>query len=124
MPGQSILLIEDNPDNAQLVRFLLENAGYQVFAAADGVTGLEMALEHLPDLILLDLSIPEMDGWEVAQKLKQEQKTKAIPLVALTALTSAEDKKRAMDAGCQGYITKPIVDVSKFSGMVKRFLPD
>lgn len=124
MPAQSILLIEDNEDNAQLVRFLLESSGYRVFTASDGVTGLDKAFKIVPDLILLDLSIPEMDGWEVAQKLKQDKKTKTIPLVALTALTSIEDKRRAMEAGCQGYITKPIVDVTKFSRVIKRYLPD
>lgn len=121
MAEKKILIIEDNQDNYQLVRFLLEHAGYEVAAAFDGVSGMKAAKEESPDLILLDLAIPEMDGWELAKKLKALELTQDIPLVALTAHTSKSDLRRAMAAGCDGYIAKPI-DVEDFVVMVDKYL--
>jgi CheY-like chemotaxis protein len=116
-----ILVIEDNEDNLQLVRFFLERLGHSVLAAYDGLTGMETARREQPDLILLDMGIPEIDGWELAGKLKQDPETKAIPLVALTAYTLPGDKRRALQSGCDGYITKPI-NVAGFGDEIARFL--
>ena len=103
-----ILIVEDNEDNFQLVRFLLERDGFEVISAANGQEGVETAMREKPDLILMDLSMPEMDGWTAAQKIKAEPETKAIPLLALTAHTLPGDRMRALEAGCDGYISKPI----------------
>jgi CheY-like chemotaxis protein len=117
-----ILVIEDNADNLELVRFLLNNAGHEVLTACDGVAGLKIIREDHPHLILLDLAIPEIDGWEMAGILKRDPETKDVPLIALTAHTLPGDRRRALDAGCDGYISKPI-DVAKFVETVEGFLP-
>jgi CheY-like chemotaxis protein len=108
MAERRVLLVEDNPDNLALVRFLLERAGYAVIEAKDGIQGLELARQEKPDLILMDLSLPEMDGWAAAQELKADQQTASIPLLALTAHTLPGDRKRALESGFDGYISKPI----------------
>jgi CheY-like chemotaxis protein len=103
-----VLIVEDNVDNYQLVRFLLERAGYDILSAANGREGVEMARRARPDLILMDLAMPEMDGWDATKVLKSDAATRSIPILALTARTLPADRKRAMDAGCDGYISKPI----------------
>jgi CheY-like chemotaxis protein len=103
-----ILVVEDNMDNYELVRFILERAGYDVFLAVNGRDGVAAARFQKPDLILMDLGMPEMDGWVAAQKLKADETTKSIPLYALTAHTLPSERKRAMEAGCDGYVSKPI----------------
>ncbi|HEX6270302.1 MAG TPA: response regulator [Anaerolineales bacterium] len=103
-----ILIVEDNMDNYELVRFVLERAGYDVFLAVNGRDGVDAARLQKPDLILMDLGMPEMDGWTASQKLKSDEATKSIPLYALTAHTLPHDRQRAMEAGCDGFVTKPI----------------
>jgi len=103
-----ILVVEDNMDNYELVRFVLERAGYDVFLAVNGRDGVDAARLQQPDLILMDLGMPEMDGWQASQKLKADESTKSIPLFALTAHTLPQDRKRALEAGCDGYVSKPI----------------
>ncbi len=103
-----ILVVEDNMDNYELVRFILERAGYDVFLAVNGRDGVAAARLQQPDMILMDLGMPEMDGWMAAEKLKSDDSTKFIPLYALSAYTLPSDRKRALDAGCDGYLTKPI----------------
>ena len=103
-----ILIVEDNMDNYELVRFILERSGYDVFLAVNGRDGVDAARLQKPDLILMDLGLPEMDGWQAAEKLKSEESTRSIPLYALTAHTLPSERKRAMQAGCDGYISKPI----------------
>jgi CheY-like chemotaxis protein len=103
-----ILIVEDNMDNYELVRFVLERAGYDVFLAVNGRDGVDAARLQKPDLILMDLGMPEMDGWTASQKLKSDEATKSITLYALTAHTLPQDRKRAMQAGCDGYVSKPI----------------
>jgi CheY-like chemotaxis protein len=103
-----ILIVEDNMDNYELVRFILERAGYDVFLAVNGRDGVDAARFQKPDLILMDLGMPEMDGWAAAERLKTDDATKLIPLYALTAHTLPNERKRAMDAGYDGYISKPI----------------
>ena len=103
-----ILIVEDNMDNYELVRFILERAGYDVFLAVNGRDGVTAARLQKPDLILMDLGLPEMDGWIATEKLKSDEATKSIPLYALTAHTLPADRKRALLAGCDGYVSKPI----------------
>src|SRR5690349_19670617 len=103
-----ILVVEDTIDNYELVRFVLERAGYDVFLAMNGRDGVAAARLQKPDLILMDLSMPEMDGWMAAEKLKADEITNPIPLYALSAHTLPSDRKRALEAGCDGYASKPI----------------
>lgn len=103
-----ILIVEDNMDNYELVRFILERAGYDVFLAVNGRDGVAAARLQKPDLILMDLGMPEMDGWDAAQKLKADETTRSIPVYALTAHTLPGERKRAIEAGCDGYVSKPI----------------
>ena len=103
-----ILVVEDDIDNYELVRFVLERAGYDVFLAVNGRDGVDAARLQKPDLILMDLGMPEMDGWQAAEKLKSNESTRSIPLVALTAHTLPNERQRAMRAGYNGYVTKPI----------------
>ena len=103
-----ILIVEDNMDNYELVRFILERAGYDVFLAVNGRDGVDAARLQKPDLILMDLGLPAMDGWIAAEKLKEDNATKSIPLYALTAHTLPRDRYRALQAGCDGYFSKPL----------------
>jgi two-component system cell cycle response regulator DivK len=116
-----ILVVEDNMDNYELVRFVLERAGYDVFLAMNGRDGVAAARLQKPDLILMDLTMPEMDGWVAAEKLKGDEITKSIPLYALSAHTLPSDRKRALEAGCDGYISKPI-HMAGFLDVVERAL--
>ena len=108
MSKGSILIVEDNMDNYELVRFVLERAGYEVFLAVNGRDGVDAARYQKPDLILMDLGMPEMDGWMAAEKIKLDPATKSIPLYAITAHTLPRDRYRALQAGYDGYISKPI----------------
>ncbi len=103
-----ILIVEDNMDNYELVRIVLERAGYDVFLAVNGRDGVDAVRAQKPDLILMDLGMPEMDGWNATKKLKANEETKSIPLYVLTAHTLPEERKRAILAGCDGYVAKPI----------------
>jgi two-component system, cell cycle response regulator DivK len=116
-----ILVVEDNMDNYELVRFLLERAGYDVFLAVNGRDGVDAARFQKPDLILMDLGMPQMDGWLAAQKLKSDESTRSIPLYALTAHTLPGERKRAIQAGFDGYISKPI-HVEGFLGLIESTL--
>ncbi|MEJ5314870.1 MAG: response regulator [Anaerolinea sp.] len=116
-----ILVIEDNPDNLELVRFLLEQAGFQVISAVDGLEGLEKARTQRPDLILLDMSLPELDGWHLAKQLKDAEETASIPIIALTAHTLPGDRRRALEAGCDGFISKPL-NVARFASQIEEYL--
>ena len=121
MSRERILVVEDNMDNYELVRFVLERAGYDVFLAVNGRDGVDAARLQKPDLILMDLSMPEMDGWMAAEKLKSNEVTKSIPLYALSAHTLPSDRKRALDAGCDGYVSKPI-HIAGFLDVIERAL--
>jgi CheY-like chemotaxis protein len=108
MASTTILLVEDNDDNRAIYRTLLEYSGYTVLEATDGEAGLRDARQARPDLILLDISIPLMDGWEVARTLKGDPETADIPIIALTAHAMEGDRQKAMEAGCDGYLAKPV----------------
>lgn len=104
----SILVVEDNPANMKLAVLVLETAGYRVLPAADAETGLTLALELRPDLILMDIQLPGMDGLAATAILKHNTATRDIPVIALTALVMKGDKERMLAAGCDGYVGKPI----------------
>ena len=118
MNKRRVLVVEDNMDNYELIRFVLERAGYDVFLAVNGRDGVSAARLQKPDLILMDLGMPEMDGWIASQKIKEDETTKSIPLYALTAHTLPRERLRAMKAGCDGYISKPI-HMDTFLAMVE-----
>ena len=103
-----ILIIEDNVDNMELTVLLLESASYTVLGAGDAETGITIAQNEQPDLILMDIHLPGMDGLAATALLKQDALTRAIPIFALTALAMKGDKERILAAGCDGYIAKPI----------------
>ena len=105
---KTILLVEDNEDNLVVYRTILEHVGYRVIEARDGEEGVSRAREHLPDLILMDISIPKLDGWEATQRLKSDDGTRDIPIIALTAHALEEDRQKAIQAGCDGYLAKPV----------------
>ncbi|HMD90549.1 MAG TPA: response regulator [Anaerolineaceae bacterium] len=121
MTAGSILVIEDNLDNLELVSFLLERGGFQTIKATDGRSGLELARSQQPDLILMDLTIPEIDGWHLAQQLKKDATTTIIPLLAMTAHILPGDRKKALDSGCDGYITKPL-DIPNFIPTIEKYI--
>jgi CheY-like chemotaxis protein len=106
--GWCVLLVEDNYDNFEMVRFLLERADYTVVGARNGREAVAAARELKPDVILMDLSLPEMDGWEAAREIKSDPEISGIPLIALTAHTLPGDRQKAMEAGFDNYISKPI----------------
>jgi two-component system cell cycle response regulator DivK len=103
-----ILYVEDNDDNIYMLKQRLERKGFEVLVAHDGRAGVEAAREHMPDLILLDLGLPVLDGWEAARLLKQDERTRAIPIIALSAHAMAGDRAAALEAGCNDYGTKPV----------------
>jgi two-component system, cell cycle response regulator DivK len=116
-----ILLIEDNPENRYLVTFLLQQRGHEVIAAESGPLGLELAARIRPDLILLDIQLPGMDGHAVARSLKRHPDLKHIPVVAVTSYAMVGDREKCLAAGAEGYIEKPI-NPDSFVSEVERFL--
>jgi two-component system, cell cycle response regulator DivK len=121
MRSSRILLVEDNIDNLELVRFLLLRSGYQVLEANNGQMGMDIARRELPDLILMDLSLPGVDGWAAARELKADPETASIPLLALTAHTLPGDRNKALESGFDGYISKPI-DLHTFTEEIAKAL--
>lgn len=108
MPKIRVLLVEDNQDNQDLMRFLLERAGYDVMSVANGLLGIETARREKPDVVVMDLSMPELDGWNAARQMRSDPLLKDTPLVAVTAHTLPGDRRKALDAGFNSYISKPI----------------
>jgi len=103
-----ILLVEDNELNRDMLSRRLARKGFEVVIAVDGLAGVASAGEHKPDLILMDLDLPEIDGWEATRRIKAQEATKAIPVIALTAHAMSGDREKAMSAGCDDYDSKPI----------------
>jgi len=103
-----ILLVEDNEMNRDMLARRLERRGYQVVMAVDGDQGLQLAQVEAPDLILMDMSLPVLDGWEATRRLKAMPVTQAIPIIALTAHAMSGDREKALEAGCNDYDSKPI----------------
>jgi two-component system, cell cycle response regulator DivK len=104
----TVLVVEDNPANMTLAKFLLESAGHSVLCAIDAEAGLTLARDERPDLILMDIQLPGMDGLEATAILKRDDATRAIPVIALTALAMKGDEERIRAAGCDGYVAKPL----------------
>jgi CheY-like chemotaxis protein len=121
MAGERILLVEDNSQNRRLAEFLLKSRGYMVYEATTGQEALELARTLLPDLILMDLRLPGMDGLTATKILKADDLTRRIPVIAMTAFAMQGDREKALKAGCDAYITKPI-DARNFAATVTQYL--
>ena len=117
----TILLVEDNEMNRDMLSRRLERKGYRVVLAADGLRGVEMAASHAPDLVLMDMSLPVLDGWEATRRLKAAPATRHVPVIALTAHAMAGDRERALQAGCDDYDTKPI-ELPRLLGKIEALL--
>ena len=102
-----ILVVEDTPDNRQILRDLLTSAGYEVIEAINGAEGVAAAIEHLPDLILMDIQLPVLDGYEATRRIKAHTATAKIPIIAVTSYALSGDETKAREAGCDGYVAKP-----------------
>ncbi|TBL71543.1 response regulator [Paenibacillus thalictri] len=116
-----ILLVEDNEMNRDMLSRRLIRKGFEVVIAVDGEQGFQLAMAERPDLILMDLSLPVLDGWEATRRLKASVETKEIPVIALTAHAMASDEEKAFEAGCDGFDTKP-VDLERLLGKIHTFL--
>lgn len=121
MQPESILIVDDNPVNMKLVSFLLTNKGFEVRSASGALEALEVLRTHKPRLILMDLQMPGIDGFELARRLKADPTTRDIVILALTAYAMRGDEQRALAAGCDGYVAKPI-DTRTLPSIVSRFL--
>ena len=120
--SRTILLIEDNEQNRYLSTFLLEQHGHRVTSAPDGLRGIELARTLGPDLILLDIQLPTMDGYAVAQALRGIESLRDIPIIAVTSYAMTGDREKALASGCNGYIEKPI-NPDTFVAEIERFIP-
>jgi len=118
---KKILIVDDNQDGRELVVKVLKTRGYQTIEAVDGEEALEKAVAERPDLILMDRSLPKIDGYEVTRRLKAQEEFKDVPVVALTAHAMRGDREKALEAGCDGYISKPI-NVRELPELIKSYL--
>lgn len=121
-----ILLVEDNEMNRDMLSRRLEKRGYTLSIAVDGGQGVALARSELPDLILMDMSLPVLDGWEATQQIKAEPATKGIPIIALTAHAMESDRQKALEAGCDDFDTKPVELarlLTKIEELLKKFPP-
>ena len=105
--SKRILVVEDQEDNRQIMRDLLASAGYELIEAHDGAQGVALAAQHKPDLILMDIQLPVLDGYEATRRIKAQPDLKAIPIIAVTSYALSGDDQKAFAAGCNGYVTKP-----------------
>jgi CheY-like chemotaxis protein len=122
--GNTVLYIEDNPDNMMLVQRALESRGYRLLKAVNGLSGVDLAEREDVDLILLDINLPDIDGYEVAQRLRRSSKSNLlhIPIIAVTANALKGDAEKALDAGCDVYMSKPI-NIRELWARVEAFVP-
>ena len=116
-----ILLVEDNEMNRDMLSRRLTRNGYEVSIAKDGQQGVDMALSERPDIILMDMSLPVIDGWEATRRIKSNNATRAVPVIALTAHAMAGDREKAMEVGCDDYDTKP-VEIARLLGKIAALL--
>ena len=116
-----ILVVEDNEDNMRLVRFILKKRGHEVIEAGDGTEGVALAVQEKPDLILMDIQLPDIDGLEAMKRIRASEADSDIPIIALTSYAMPGDREKALAAGCNGYITKPI-DVETFMAEIEKYL--
>lgn len=119
---KTVLLVEDNEDNLIVYRTILDHVGYRVIEARDGEEGVSRARRDRPDLILMDVSLPKIDGWEATRRIKADDETSAIPVIAVTAHALDDDRQKALEVGCDGYLAKPVAprrvveEVERFIG--------
>jgi two-component system cell cycle response regulator DivK len=116
-----VLIVEDNPLNMKLLRDVLEAHGYDTIATGEGGAALPLACEHRPDLILMDLQLPDISGFDAVRRLKDHASTRTIPVVAVTAFAMSGDERKALNSGCDGYVAKPI-SLRNFMEMVEWFI--
>ncbi|HXA18586.1 MAG TPA: response regulator [Thermoanaerobaculia bacterium] len=117
----TILIVEDNEMNRDMLSRRLERKGYQILIAVDGAMGVDVTRAKMPDLILMDMSLPVVDGWEATRRIKADESLKHIPIIALTAHAMANDREKALDAGCDEYDTKPI-ELPRLLGKIEALL--
>ena len=120
MTGPQVLVVEDNERNMKLFRELLESSGYRTLEATTGERAVELVVEHCPDLVLMDIQLPDIDGVEALARLRAEERTATVPVLALTAQAMDGDRERFLAAGFDGYLSKP-VDISEFVSTVRRY---
>ncbi|MEW6108356.1 MAG: response regulator [Nitrospirota bacterium] len=118
---RKILVVDDNQDSRELVVKVLKNKGYRIVEAVDGEDAMQKAMTEMPDLILMDISIPKIDGYEVTRRLKSQERFKSTPVIALTAHAMKGDMEKALRAGCEGYISKPI-DIRELPEKIKQYM--
>jgi CheY-like chemotaxis protein len=118
---KKILVIEDNENNMYLMRFILKKNGYEVIESTTGKEGIELAIKERPDLILLDIQLPDIDGMEAAKKIRESEADGKVPIVAVTSFAMAGDRERILSGGCTGYIEKPL-DLENFIAEIKKYL--
>jgi two-component system cell cycle response regulator DivK len=116
-----VLLVDDNPANLHLVRFILKKNGYDVIEAENGLDGVRVAIEEHPDLVLMDIQLPDIHGLEATRRIRESKTACKIPIVAVTSYAMTGDKEKALEAGCDGYISKPI-NVDTFIEDIQRFI--
>ena len=116
-----ILVVEDNETNLYLIRFILEKNGYEVIEAREGAVGVELAVKEKPDLILMDIQLPDIDGLEATKRIRASEADGDIPIIALTSFAMAGDREKALAGGCTGYIEKPI-NPETFIAEIEKFL--
>ena len=118
---KKILVVEDNETNMYLIRFILENAGYQVVEACDGIAGVKAVQKEKPDLILMDMQLPVMDGYQATKKIRELDEGKNIPIIAITSYAMVGDREKTLNAGCTAYLEKPI-NPETFLDQISKFL--
>ena len=118
---KKILIVEDTEANKYLIKFILENRGHEVLEAATGEEGVEVAIKEKPDLIIMDLQLPGIDGLEATRRIRESEADGDIQIIALTSYVMPDDRKRALEAGCNGYIEKPI-NPETFIGEIEKYL--
>jgi CheY-like chemotaxis protein len=118
---KKILVVEDNETNLYLIRFILEKSGYEVIEAREGSVGVELAVKENPDLILMDVQLPDINGLEATKRIRASEADGDIPIIALTSFAMAGDKEKALAAGCTGYIEKPI-NPETFIAEIEKYL--
>ena len=121
MERKKILVVDDNEKNRYLIAFILEKNGFEAVTANDGFEGVETARKQRVDLVIMDIKMPKMDGYETTREIKKLEGYQSVPIIALTSYAMAEDKKKALEAGCDGYIAKPI-NPETFMDEIRKYL--
>jgi CheY-like chemotaxis protein len=121
MERKKILVVDDNEKNRYLISFILEKNGIEVVTANDGLEGVETARKQQVDLIIMDIKMPKMDGYEATREIRKQEGYQSVPVIALTSYAMAEDKKKALASGCDGYIAKPI-NPDTFMDEIRKYL--